>query len=83
MNRHYIVSVESKVDNYVHNFVDGKEAVILEANCGEHAWFTYKLPEDKMFPWHRVCTSIVQETQDTPESFKIITENSIYTFVEK
>lgn len=82
-NKHYTVSVESNRKNYIHDFINGKEAVILEANCGEPAWFAYKLPDDTVTPWHRVHTSLVKSVDVSPLEFKIITENSTYVFKER
>ena len=82
MTKYYKVKVESNYNNPVHKkIVDYPKAVIVEFEKGKQGWFCGYVEQDKVFPWHRIQTSIVQDVEESNDTITVKTENSVYTFI--
>jgi len=84
MNK-YIINVVPQEDspyNPMHEIVQDKEAVVLEAEIGERGWIAYKLEDDIQTPWHRLHTSIIKNVRENDFQIAITTENTLYTLVK-
>jgi len=83
MNK-YIIQVNTKDNtayNPIHEIVDKRPGVILEAEIGKRGWIAYKLEEDTIRPWHRLHTSNIEDITETDEQIVVTTENTIYKLI--
>lgn len=74
---------ETFISKDTHENIQGKFCVVLEADVGKPAWLAIKMPEDELVPWHRIQTSLVEQTMKDKNKLYIFTEMSTYVITNE